>query len=671
LAVLSLRQIAHALNGDVHNDHVRAPGPGHSGTDRSLSIKLTDDGADVIVNTFSSADDRLACLQYVRDKCGIQPKPKANGGDKFSLDVMVRAAQSAAAPSRPKGKIVDSYHYTDERGALLYEVLRYEPKGFRQRRPDGKGGHVWNLDGVRRVPYRWPELIEHPSATVYLCEGEKDTNRLIESGLVATSVQGGKWTDECVQALAGRQVLILEDNDEAGRAKAHDAAQLLHGVAENVKIVRLPGLPERGDVSDWLDAGHTVDELTAFCNAAPYWEPSATGTAVAVVDNDANATHGTGTEISVNAISAALVSAKPAKSEDSGPAITLSYFSDLVEAKPKPWLIKNVIARGECSSWIAPPGKGKSALLTDIFVHGAHGVDWRGYRTRERFGGLYFALERVDLVKRRMTAHRLRDDLPADLPIAIIGQVIDLMARKCVNNIVDAIKRAEDRFSVGVGLICFDTWAKAIAAGGGDESGAKDQNTALANLRRVLDRVPHIHIATIGHTGKDEGRGERGSNAKLADVDLLVQLKGDTIRSANTVKANDQPEGAMTSFRLEPFDFAPDEDGDPFQTFIVSNADMPNAVDHSGKLSNRQQLALEALAEAILSYGIDAPASTRFPTGVKVVTLDQWRDELYRRGVVDKDAANPRSRINELRDALIVKRVIGYLDGLAWLAKGK
>ena len=90
------------------------------------------------------------------------------------------------------------------------------------------------------------------------------------------------------------------------------------------------------------------------------------------------------------------------------PTITLSFFSELVEAKPKPWLIKNVIARGECSSWIAPPGKGKSALLTDIFVHGAGSIDWRGHRTKGKFGGIYFALERVDLVKRRMTAHSAR-----------------------------------------------------------------------------------------------------------------------------------------------------------------------------------------------------------------------------------------------------------------------
>src|SRR5205085_9398335 len=90
-----------------------------------------------------------------------------------------------------------------------------------------------------------------------------------------------------------------------------------------------------------------------------------------------------------------------------GDRIALTFFSELTQPTPKPWLIKNVIARGETSSWIAPPGKGKSALLTDISIHLASGTDWRGYRTKVKCGVIYFALERVDLVKRRLIAHKL------------------------------------------------------------------------------------------------------------------------------------------------------------------------------------------------------------------------------------------------------------------------
>ena len=52
-----------------------------------------------------------------------------------------------------KARIVASYDYRDESGELLYQVVRFEPKGFRQRRPKGQAWE-WKLDGVRRVLYR-------------------------------------------------------------------------------------------------------------------------------------------------------------------------------------------------------------------------------------------------------------------------------------------------------------------------------------------------------------------------------------------------------------------------------------------------------------------------------------------------------------------------------------
>ena len=89
-------------------------------------------------------------------------------------------SQSKVAIARPKPRIVCTYEYTDEFGALLYEVVRFEPKDFRQRRPDGLGGWIWNLDDTRRVLYRLPELIEsraldHP---IFIVEGEKDVENL-------------------------------------------------------------------------------------------------------------------------------------------------------------------------------------------------------------------------------------------------------------------------------------------------------------------------------------------------------------------------------------------------------------------------------------------------------------------------------------------------------------
>ncbi len=305
----------------------------------------------------------------------------------------------------------------------------------------------------------------------------------------------------------------------------------------------------------------------------------------------------------------------------------------------------------------------KSALLTDIAIHVATGKDWRGFRTKGRSGVVIFALERADLLRRRLIAHRRRDHLPA-LPIAVVGQVIDLMNKSCVDFILSAIQQAEQHFGCEVGLVIIDTYPKGIAAGGGDESLAKDQNIVLANLRRVLDQV-HIHIAGIGHTGKDESKGERGSNARLADVDLLVHVSGDAIKTAIVKKANDQPEDVLTSFRLEPFDFGLDEDGDPFRTFILSDEIIADVAAERA-LSDRQRLALDALTETVLSCGRDAPPDYQLPHGIKVVPADKWKAELFRRKVLDQDAKNPRARFNELRTALAAKRLIGVRDEVVW-----
>src|SRR5712692_7224948 len=170
-------------------------------------------------------------------------------------------------------KIVAVYDYTDEHGTLLYQVVRFDPKDFRQRRPDGNGGWSWNLNGTRRGLYRLPEILTQ--ATVYIVEGEKDADRLWSLKIPATTnPQGaGKWREEYSQTLASKRVVILPDNDGPGEQHAQDVARSLLSVAAAVKIVRLPGLPAKGDVSDWLDQGHTKEELAEILKATPLLRP--------------------------------------------------------------------------------------------------------------------------------------------------------------------------------------------------------------------------------------------------------------------------------------------------------------------------------------------------------------------------------------------------------------
>lgn len=174
---------------------------------------------------------------------------------------------------REHGSIVATYDYRDEHGSLLYQVVRLDPKGFRQRRPDPAGGWNWKLSGVRRVLYRLPELLAAaPGAPVFVVEGEKDADALIALGLTATTnAQGaGKFRQLAKHAcdvLAGRTVIVLPDNDDPGRAHARDVERALLGAA-TVRVLELPGLPPKGDVSDWLAAGGTREDLLALAAGA-------------------------------------------------------------------------------------------------------------------------------------------------------------------------------------------------------------------------------------------------------------------------------------------------------------------------------------------------------------------------------------------------------------------
>jgi RecA-family ATPase len=138
-----------------------------------------------------------------------------------------------------------------------------------------------------------------------------------------------------------------------------------------------------------------------------------------------------------------------------------------------------------------------------------------------------------------------------------------------------------------IGLVIVDTFAKLIAAAGGDENSAKDQGAVFGNVQRVKN-VTGVHVALIGHTGKDESRGARGSNALLGDVDVMITISGEETKTVTITKANDAPEGPLFSFRSEVHEFGTDEDGDPITVNIVEAADAPAPASRSAKLSANQ-----------------------------------------------------------------------------------
>lgn len=171
-------------------------------------------------------------------------------------------------PSKPKSRIVKTYDYCDEAGALAFQVCRFEPKDFRQRRPNGSGGWIWKMDGVQRVPYRLPDVIAavENREVIYIAEGEKGADALASIGVVGTCSPGGanKWRKEYNRFFTGADAVILPDNDQPGQDHAADVAQHLIGVAARVRMLMLPNLPLKGDIADWLQAGGTAEQLAAL-----------------------------------------------------------------------------------------------------------------------------------------------------------------------------------------------------------------------------------------------------------------------------------------------------------------------------------------------------------------------------------------------------------------------
>lgn len=166
-------------------------------------------------------------------------------------------------------KIIAIYDYKDEKGNLLFQVVRCEPKSFYQRRLDKNGNWIYNLSGVKRVLYQLPRLLSNPDPVI-IVEGEKDANRLWELGFTATTNPGGagKWRDEYNDYLKNREVVIIPDNDEVGKKHALQIAKSLSS-AKSVKIVEIPNLPPKSDVSDFLNNGGTAEDLRKLIEKTP------------------------------------------------------------------------------------------------------------------------------------------------------------------------------------------------------------------------------------------------------------------------------------------------------------------------------------------------------------------------------------------------------------------
>jgi hypothetical protein len=262
---MNARQIAGLVHGrPAGRGKWQAKCPAHEDRNPSLSISEGQNGR-VLLKCHAGCE-----LKDILERLGLTVADINGGGGNTS--------------SRQRSKqIQTTYDYRDRNGELIFQVVRYNPKNFMQRRPDGMGGWIWNLEGVPRVLFNLPEVSK--ADVILIAEGEKDALTLQEAAkyfavqdgcsYAATTNPGGagKWHDEYSQSLNGKLgAYIFADNDSPGRKHAQQVLASINPYIKDVRLVDLPGLQPKGDVSVWLRE-HSVEELWQVMQSAPFSKP--------------------------------------------------------------------------------------------------------------------------------------------------------------------------------------------------------------------------------------------------------------------------------------------------------------------------------------------------------------------------------------------------------------
>lgn len=239
----ALQQAGCNFNRKGDKLQAQCPCPGHDDKEPSLSVAENKDGKIGI---------------YCHAGCETEDVLKALG---FNFEILF-------PQKKEKKRIVAEYDYRDEDGTLLYQVVRFQPKKFVQRKPKSGGGWTWSTKGVKRVIYNLNAVLKQieNEKPIFFVEGEKDAQALIKRNLCATTTAmgAGKWNNSYNQYFKGAELIILPDNDLPGKKHAVEVTDQLIGTAKSIRIVSLPDLKTKEDVSDWLSRGGTAGDLLSI-----------------------------------------------------------------------------------------------------------------------------------------------------------------------------------------------------------------------------------------------------------------------------------------------------------------------------------------------------------------------------------------------------------------------
>lgn len=556
-------------------------------------------------------------------------------------------------PQTPRVSSVIEYDYFDQDGVLRYQAIRRTmsdgTKQFRQSRPGPDGKPVYDLKGVEPLPYNLPRLLK-TSGALFIVEGEKCVEAMTQAGLLATTNSGGakNWKPELNQWFQGRSVVIIPDNDAPGEAHARHVAEQLQGVADEIRILRLPNLPPKGDVADWLVLGGDRKRLVELASAAEPWTPEQ-----AQVE-------------------------QPAAPGD-GKLFELIAFDDLPEVKIK-WLVKDLLPAQGFHNLFGQSGTYKSFVALYLSTMIASGQPAFGKDVTQG-AVVYVAGEGKAGLKARRDAIAKQYKLMPGTPIFFLSDQIDLRSTPA-----DAEKLVATIEAAGIHptLLVIDTLNRAFS--GGNENNSDDMGNFIRLTGWIQNRL-NAAVMIVHHSGKDESKGARGHSSLRAALDAeievtrLSELGDDDRRGSMTVtKQKDGEDGQTFNYELLEIETKPGSvvtGSDAVSSLVVvpSEAQEARGGAAGGKktrLPDAAVIALKALTKAIEEAG-EVVHSEQIPRGTRCVKIALFKQ--YHRQMTGLDEAKmdrkDADKARKERDRALQKLQgcgqVGIWDPFVWV----
>jgi len=437
-------------------------------------------------------NDRLTChsqgcfknadiFEVVGTMEGLQSfqDQKARIEEMFGLD---------RSEANQKKRIVRTYDYVDQEGQLLFQTVRYEPKDFRQRRPDGNGEWIWNLKDTRLILFKLREV--RAAQNVLVVEGEKDVETAYTLGLpegwaaTCNPMGANKWEPQYSEALQNKKIVICPDRDEPGKRHGERIAQQLQGIAKEICWL---DLPSDKDLSEWVHQGGATTTFQDLILHAPVFQVT--------------------------------------KNDETGLGFHVTSMSDLLNEPEEEteWLVENLLPTGGLSVIGGKPKAGKSTTVRNLCLAVAHGEPFLGLTTTQG-AVLYCAFEeKRGEVKRHFKQLGAE---PTDQIESFIGRAPE-----------DFVEQVQGVFGrINPVLINLDTLAKVTRI---SDMNDYAKVTIALDPYLQLARQSGAHLMLVHHNGKSErdgGDSLLGSTAIFGTVDTcLIQKRSDKYRTIQSI----------------------------------------------------------------------------------------------------------------------------------------